>query len=189
MPDLIPVTTGTAREDQQDLYEYIYHVVCGNWAGPLDRPEFEHLRPIPARIDASVHSFLVQLRGDGGIDPHRLAPKTNPDLDLFDLGWSLEHAYPLNGKGHEHLPAEAVAFLDAVEAAAGRAKIAPDGRIRVYLDVLTGFYRDVFAVIEASYVLVPLNFNEGGNLVGARADIAPGLVAGWDAFLTEEGDR
>lgn len=177
MPD-----TDTFAEDQRHLFRQVYHGVIDGWAGPLDRPEFERYRPIAARIDASVHSFLVQLRGDGGIDPHRIAPKANPGLDFFNIDWSLEHAYPLSGKDRQHLPTEVVTFLERVESASAVAKLAAADR--THTDVLAGFYRDVFGVIEADHVLVPLEFDDQGEPDGERTDIAPGLVAGWDAFLT-----
>lgn len=165
------------RTAQDDLVRQLVYSIGATWAGPMP-PDVRHrLDPQPARLEGVVHSLLVNLEGNGGVEPHVLAPKGDPGFDLLGQDdYTLHYAYPLDGERLAGLPDAAVAFLVAV-------REAHDETIRqgFPLRAAVGYFiAAVCRAIEAGYELRPLETDEDtGEVLSEGDDIAPGLA---DAF-------
>lgn len=170
--------------DQSEVVEQLVHVVAPEWSVVFERPDLVCYNELPERLNAVVRHVLTELDGNGGIQPHRLAPHGKPGIDLFDDRAALCN-YPHIGDGRDELNIsdDALAFVAAVRSAqvrvmAAEAQAEDDDPRRAVGALLTSFCR----VIEAGYVLVPQFYDDDGELGSEGQDIAPGLTA---AFTTE----
>ncbi|WP_157239473.1 hypothetical protein [Catenuloplanes japonicus] len=160
-----------SSDEQRELAEQLAYVIVPNWAGPLPA-DLLHLDTVPARLGGVVHSLFVELQGDGGVMPHRLSPKGNPDLDLLDIDQSPRYAYPPDDTDRAKIPADTLTLIDAIRAQ----EIARHDATGPLSEVIAGFVTAILAVIEAGYQLVPQRYDEDGVHLGEGDDIAPGLV-------------
>jgi hypothetical protein len=170
--------TDTERaETQRELVNQLVHSIARTWAGPMPVDMADRYEAIGARLAGVVHSLFVNLRGHGGIQPHRLSPKGQPAVDFFDLPWSLEHAYPIAEEKLRTLePQAAVDFLRTVEGAANDVEGAAFRSGSTHREAINDFLLTVCTILERGYELVPLIFDTRGNFVREAGDIAPGLA-------------
>lgn len=163
-------------EDQRCLVDQLAFVVGESWLRPMSG-RLAYLDPIPRRLDGIVHSLLVELDGDGGINRHRLASKTHPDVDLLALNWSPRFAYPLMGsKPPPSVPAALGDLLAAIEE---RRNSYPAEQPAVA--VVGDFITHVLHAIEQDFTLNPIYVDDDGRPNGEGADIAPGLSMAFGA--------
>ncbi len=181
--------TTTTDRDQHDLVQQLVHSVARSWSGTFDRPELVRYNHLPERLDGIVHSVLVELDGDGGVQPHRLAPKSNPELDLFAGVHSLRHAYPPNENSHT-LSAEMRIFVDALWLTRNRViGIDTATEPEDVRSVVGSFLIALCLMIEANYELVPQYYNDDGDFESDGLDVAPGLTAAFTAEWAQAEDR
>lgn len=168
------MTAGTdeRRTDQRDLALQLHVTATYSWAGNLP-PDLRHYT-LKDRLDGFIHSFIVTLEGDGGSEPHRLSPKTNPALDLMDLP-DVSLRYPVqDGGDRTGLPAEAEEFVAGILEVRD---LILNGEWTGNLDPVIAFAEAVCQFIEHRYLLVPLTCDEdSGEVCREREDIAPGLA-------------
>lgn len=174
--------TATNRAaDQQDLVDQLVHGVTESWSKTFDRPELLRYNQLPNRLDGVVHSVLVQLDGDGGVQPHRLSPK-GTNVDLFAGEGSPRYAYPPTDDTDGETPAETLAFINALWSIRNRVVDAvPTTSDAVTRFAVGSLLAELCELLEASYELVPQFFDDEGDHESESVDIAPGLTAAFKA--------
>lgn len=174
----------TGMSDQSDVVEQLVRIVAPNWYKVFDRPDLVHYNDMTERLNATVRSVFVELDGNGGIQPHRLAPQGNPGIDLFDDNRAAFCNFPYLGTGPDalHTDRDALALLAAVSAA--RERIINGAKWDANTDprhAVGALLTAICEIIEAGYVLVPQFYDDDGEFEEEGDDIAPGLTAAFTA--------
>lgn len=179
------MTTTPVPPEQRDVAVQFVHVVAQSWSKNFtdDLANFNNLRD---RLEGVVHTVLVQLSGNGGVDAFRLTPKSQPELDLFDLDWSLQHAYPLDdsasGTPDPDGPPAAVELLRAIY----RCQLAIEGAPSVSpAESVHRFLAGICRILEEGYLLVSLYFDEEGQFESEGRNVAPGLTVAFETVWAE----
>ncbi len=138
---------------------------------PADMTDSDTLRD---RLDTIGFVLCVGLEGASGLDPHRLSPKGQPDIDIAAPGMHEAWANSTPPARGDYLATERDAFLTQVRKARDAHATQPDtpgNRVNDGRALLV----DICRIIEDGYTLTPDDSPD--------VDIAPGLtgavVAAW----------
>lgn len=175
-------TDTTTPAAQRDFCDQMVYAVARTWSGTMPADMADRYESYDARLNGVVHSLFTELQGEGGLNPHRLSPNRAPDVDLLDLPWSLEHAYPVTEEQRFTLePGVAVDLLRAIDEEANEAIGWAYVTKPPYAEVIGDFLHRVCLLFERGYRLRSVFIDEDGDVVGEGKDIAPGLSAAFAA--------